>query len=94
MARIFIKGKDSKGYGGGVCQTSSTLYNAVLNAGLEVVERHPHSKSVQYVEKDKDAATDYGGIDFKFKNSLNYPIKIVSIVENGTVKISILGIQQ
>ncbi|MCL2352712.1 MAG: VanW family protein [Firmicutes bacterium] len=83
-AQIFIKGKKEYGYGGGVCQVSSTLYNAVEEAGLEVIERHSHSLPVDYVPKGKDAATSYGGIDFKFVNSLERPVRIDSYIENGT----------
>ena len=66
-----------KGYGGGNCQISSTLYNAVLNLpSLTIVERHEHSKKVYYVEEGKDAAVAYGSIDFKFRNDYDYSIKI------------------
>ena len=66
-----------KGYGGGNCQISSTLYNAVLNLpSLTIVERHEHSKKVYYVEEGKDAAVAYGSIDFQFRNDYDYSIKI------------------
>lgn len=66
-----------KGYGGGNCQISSTLYNAVLELpSLTVIERHAHSKKVYYVEEGKDAAVAYGSIDFKFRNDYDYNIKI------------------
>ena len=66
-----------KGYGGGNCQISSTLYNAVLKLDkLEVVERHEHSKKVYYVPEGKDAAVAYGSVDFKFKNDYDNDIKI------------------
>ena len=63
-------------YGGGICQVSSTLYNTVLDSGLEVVERHPHSRRVYYVPKNRDATIYYGHKDFKFKNTLENTIKI------------------
>ena len=76
-ADIFIDGEVSHALGGGKCQISTTLYNAVLNAsGLEVVERHEHSSDVPYVEKGKDAAVSYGGYDFKFKNNTGKTVKI------------------
>ncbi len=90
LARIFIKGEEKKGYGGGVCQVSSTLYNAVLQAGLEVTERHVHSKEVFYVPKDKDAATSHGGIDFKFVNNKDFPIKIQSYTVDNKVTTAIM----
>ena len=62
-------GKKIKVSGGGMCQISSTLYNSVLIAGLQVTERHPHSRRVYYVPKDKDATIFYGSLDFKFINN-------------------------
>ena len=91
-AKIFVKGKKQTGYGGGVCQVSSTLYNAVLAANLEVIERHSHSKKVYYVDQDKDAATSYGGIDFKFNNNKDYTIKIISYIYNDTVTVALYKI--
>jgi len=88
---IFIKGEKSKGYGGGVCQVSTTLYNAAEAAGLTIIERHDHSLPVSYAETGKDAATSYGGIDFKFKNDTPYPITIYSHTENGTVFVKIIS---
>lgn len=89
MAQIFVKGKKKKGYGGGVCQVSSTLYNAVLGANLDVTERHSHSKKVYYVQEDKDAATAYGGIDFKFVNNKDYTIKINSYIYDDTITVAL-----
>ena len=68
-AMVISGGKFVPGLGGGVCQVSSTLYNAVLLADLEVIERHPHSLQVDYVSPGKDAAVSYGLKDFKFKNN-------------------------
>ena len=63
--------------GGGNCQVSSTLYNAVLQVeNLEVVERHKHSKKVTYVPEGMDATVAYGSVDFKFKNNTGKTIKI------------------
>ena len=84
-ADIFdAKGKKKKGLGGGNCQISSTLYNAVLAVStLPVVERHPHSNYVPYIQKGKDAAVAYGSYDFKFKNDTGNKIKILaSATEN------------
>lgn len=89
-AKIIVDGQEKEGYGGGVCQISSTLYNAAKNAGLEIIERHPHSKEVAYVGKGKDAATSYGGVDLKFKNTLNHPIKIDSYISGNTVYVQIV----
>ena len=89
-ADIYVDGKKEQGLGGGNCQVSTTLYNAVLQVPeLEVVERHQHSGNVPYVQKGKDAAVAYGAYDFKFKNNTNNVIKIVmeNSPENVTAKI-------
>ena len=85
-ARVFVKGRDAKGYGGGVCQVSSTLLNAAIDAQLTVIERHSHSKDVGYVPENMDAAVTYGGKDLKFINSLDSPVMICAYtVENRLV---------
>ncbi len=77
-ADIFVDGKKTQGLGGGNCQVSTTLYNAVQAVnGLEIVERHQHSSYVPYIEKGKDAAVAYGSYDFKFKNNRSNTIKIL-----------------
>lgn len=87
------KGNIIQGYGGGNCQVSSTLYNAVLSSpNLTVVERHEHSRKVNYVESGKDAAVSYGSVDFKFKNDNNYSIKIYASNTPDTVDIKIVKI--
>lgn len=73
---IINEGKYTKGYGGGVCQASSTLFNAVRDAHIPVVERHVHSKELSYLPKGQDAAVVYPEWDFKFKNNKPYPIRI------------------
>ena len=89
-ADIYVNGKKKKGLGGGNCQVSTTLYNAVLKVqGLEVVERHQHSNHVPYIQDGKDAAVAYGSYDFKFKNNTEKTIKIVmeNTTQNVTAKI-------
>ena len=77
-ADIYVKGKKEKGVGGGNCQVSTTLYNAVLQVpGLEVTEKHQHSGPVPYVQPGMDAAVSYGSYDFKFKNNTNNVVKIM-----------------
>ena len=84
------KGNKKKGYGGGNCQISSTLYNAVMAVpNLEIIERHPHSNKVPYVKKDKDAAVAYGSYDFKFKNNTVNDIRILASVDSSCVTTSI-----
>ena len=89
-ADIFVDGEKQKGFGGGNCQVSTTLYNAVANVdGIEIIERHEHSNDVPYIEKGKDAAVSYGSYDLKFKNNTPNTIKIIVEFdeENITAKI-------
>lgn len=87
-------GNKKKGYGGGNCQVSSTLYNAVLAvSSLTVIERHPHSNYVPYVQKGKDAAVAYGSYDFKFRNDTGNDVKILSSVSDGLVNISLMSLK-
>ena len=77
--------------GGGVCQVASTLFNAVLAARLEVVERHPHSRPVEYVPRGRDATVVYGLLDFKFRNNTDEAIIIRSQVWGRNLTIRILA---
>lgn len=89
-ADIYVDGKKEQGLGGGNCQVSTTLYNAVLQVPeLEVLERHQHSGHVPYIQEGKDAAVSYGAYDFKFKNNTNNVIKIVmeNTADNITAKL-------
>lgn len=82
-ADVYVDGKKEQALGGGNCQVSTTLYNAVLKIPeLEIVERHKHSGHVPYIEEGKDAAVAYGSYDFKFKNNSDAVIKV--IMENTT----------
>ena len=75
-APIFVGQKVVPGIGGGICQTSSTLYNAVLNTGLPILERHPHSMPVNYIPRGRDASISWGSADLKFKNNRPLAVKI------------------
>lgn len=89
-ASIIVNHKTEKGVGGGNCQVSSTLYNAVLDVGnLAVIERHEHGKDVTYVPDGRDAAVSYGSLDFKFRNDLSYDIRIEAATDNNTLTISL-----
>ena len=82
-----------KVFGGGNCQVSSTLYNAVLAVpSLKVTERHEHSNDVPYVAEGKDAAVAYGSYDFKFVNNTGNDIKIKASTDSNNVTISINSI--
>lgn len=81
--------------GGGICQISSTLYNAVLqDDSLEVIERQPHTEPVAYVEPGKDATVNYGTADFKFKNDSKFPIKICTRIESSKVVAEIYTLKE
>lgn len=75
-AHTYVAGKIVDSIGGGICQVSSTLYNAVLQADLNVVERRNHMFTVSYVPFGQDATVSYNSVDFKFKNSTKWPVKI------------------
>ncbi len=90
-ASVYENNKMVDGLGGGICQTSSTLYGAVLYADLEVVERHEHSLEVTYAPLGMDATVAYGTLDFRFKNNTDAPLKITSTWGGGTVAVKILG---
>ncbi len=91
VASEYSSGKVVDGVGGGVCQVSTTLYNAVINAELEVVERSPHSMVVSYVDVSRDAAISGDYKDFKFKNNTEAPIYIASTAESGNLSFRIYG---
>ena len=80
--------------GGGICQISSTLYNAVLYANLNIVERHNHMYQATYVDPGRDATVTYGSLDFKFENTRKYPIMIKTQCGSGTANIKIFGIKE
>ena len=90
-AAIFSDGQVTDGLGGGICQITSTLYNSVIFANLEVTSRRNHMFVPSYVTGGRDATVVYGSTDFKFKNSRSYPIKIISSVEGGVATVSIFG---
>lgn len=90
-ADVYIDGEKKQGLGGGNCQVSTTLYNAVIQVeGLEVVERHEHSGYVPYIGKGKDAAVAYGSYDFKFKNNTNRIIKIIMEYQEDNITAKII----
>lgn len=86
-------GEVKQSYGGGICQISTTLYNAVLKVeDLKVKERHEHSRDVPYIKDGKDAAVSFDTADFKFENTLDHDIKIEAKVEDKKVKIKLIRI--
>jgi len=75
-ANIYVGGRTEEGVGGGTCQVSSTIYYAVLQSTLEIVERHDHKFATSYLPDGMDATVYFGSLDFRFKNNTDYPIKI------------------
>ncbi len=90
-APVIFKNELVKGTGGGVCQVTTTLYNAVLLSKLKVLERTHHSMPLGYVDMGRDATIAENYIDFKFRNSNGYPIAIFSLVKGNAVEVYILG---
>ena len=90
-APVIVQGVVQEGVGGGVCQVSSTLYNAVLYAGLEIESIKNHSIPSSYVPKGRDATVSDGAIDFIFKNNLKYPVYIKNSVYGNTLTCTIYG---
>lgn len=92
-APIYVEGRVEDGLGGGICQITSTLYNAALYSNLEILERSNHQFVPSYVTASRDATVVYGAIDFKFKNNREYPIKINCSVSNGIANFKIFGLK-
>ncbi|NMM63716.1 vanomycin resistance protein VanB [Clostridium sp. P21] len=90
-ATIIVGDKLESGLGGGVCQVSSTLHNAVVRAGITPTERDHHNMPVSYVGLGMDATVDYGNIDYKFKNTLDYPIYIECVVKDKDITFNIFS---
>lgn len=93
-APIYVEGRVEDGLGGGICQITSTLYNAVVYANLEVTQRTNHQFVPSYVTASRDATVVYGAIDFQFKNNREYPIKLVCSVSGGVANFQIFGMRQ
>jgi len=90
-AKVIINNEFVDGLGGGVCQVSSTLYNAVLLANLEILERSSHSLPVFYVPPGRDATVTFEGIDFRFRNSSPRYIYLKTLVKPGRITVKIYG---
>ncbi|SMO76299.1 VanW family protein [Melghirimyces algeriensis] len=92
-ATVIVNGEFTDGLGGGICQTSSTLFNSVDYAGLQIVARASHSKEIDYVPKGRDATVAWYGPDFKFRNNLDKPILIKSYINGGVLSVNIYTAQ-
>ena len=91
VAHVYSGSKVVDGIGGGICQVSSTLYNAVVFADLEIVYRTNHSLPVSYVPLGRDATVSYGTIDFKFKNNKETPVKLEVLADGNNLTVNIYG---
>lgn len=90
-APVIVEGKVTNGEGGGVCQVSTTIYNAALMSGLTIDEVHNHSLPSRYVQRGRDATVSYGYTDLKFTNPFTNPVYIKNIVGNGAITSKIYG---
>ncbi|QJD88047.1 VanW family protein [Cohnella herbarum] len=86
-AKVIVRGEVAEGIGGGICQISSTLFNAADRAGMQIVQRYSHSRRVPYVPPGRDATVSWYGPDFSFQNNYSYPILIRAVVYGGQVSI-------
>lgn len=94
MAATYSNGQVVDGLGGGICQISSTLYDAVVMANLNVTTRRNHQFVTSYLPAGKDATVVWGSQDFKFVNTRKYPVRIVATVEGGVATVQIWGIKE
>lgn len=90
-APVILNGELTPGLGGGVCQSSTTLYNALLLADMKIVERHPHSIAAAYVPRGTDGAVARGYLDLKFKNDFDFPVYIQSNLVGNNIHFYIYG---
>ncbi|MCA1053610.1 VanW family protein [Rossellomorea aquimaris] len=88
-APVIVKGELSEDIGGGICQVSSTLYNAVDFAGVQIVERYHHSKRVPYVPEGRDATVSWYGPDFSFRNTYTHPLLIRARIDGGQLMVTV-----
>lgn len=91
IAPVIVNGQMDSGLGGGVCQVSTTLYNAVLLANLAIVERRHHSHPSTYVPSGLDATVSFGSIDFKFANNMKTPVVLITSADNRTLMVRVMG---
>ena len=94
VAGVIINGRPAEDYGGGVCQVSSTLYNAVLLAGLTPTERTPHYYQSTYVAPGRDATVADGYLDFKFRNDFPHNVYLIADAYGSTLSVSVLGTKE
>ncbi len=91
-ATVFINEKAVPGIGGGVCQVSTTVYQAALQADLTVIERHPHSLPVNYAPAHQDATVVWGALDLRWRNDFDHPVQLVCHIKDGSLTVQIYQI--
>jgi vancomycin resistance protein YoaR len=91
VAPILINGRHDKGVAGGICQTSGTLFNAVLWSGLKIVHRENHSTPIGYLKTGLDATVCYGSIDFQFQNDTSAPVYMAAGVHGRSLTFTLYG---
>ncbi|MBQ3198768.1 MAG: VanW family protein [Firmicutes bacterium] len=91
-AIVFIDEKAVPGIGGGVCQVSTTVYQAALQAGLTVTERHPHSLPVNYAPAHRDATVAWGALDLRWRNDFDHPVQLACHIKDGSLTVKIYQI--
>lgn len=89
LAGVYSGGKTVPGYGGGICQVSSTVYNAAMNAGLKVIQRYPHSMPVSYLPLGQDAAISWGSKDLVIQNPYDTPVTFAAAVDGLTLNAAV-----
>lgn len=94
LAGSYLNGETVESFGGGICQVSTTLYNAVLNAELEITQRFNHSMTVAYVDLAADAAIAGTYKDLRFKNNYDFPIYIEGVSKNKTITFNVYGVEE
>lgn len=94
VARVLVQGQFTEDFGGGVCQVAGTLYLAALRAGMEVVQRHRHSRPVEYLPPGLDATVNFGSLDLKLRNPFDTPLYLRTFVKGGRLTVLVLGKQQ
>ncbi len=94
VAKVIAEGELVDGIGGGTCQISGTLHGAAFFAGLDIVERYPHTRPSSYIKMGLDATVVYPTIDFKIRNPFDFPVVLHETVKDGTVRAEILGARE
>ena len=90
-AGAYVGGRLVDEVGGGICQVSSTIYDCVLHADLDIVERTPHGMTVSYLPLGQDATVTWGAIDFKFRNNTRFPVRIDISIKGQEITVQLMG---